>query len=153
MPLCWQPGREAEAGGGFSHHQPWPGSQVFCAPFPQQGGEGSGGPSYVAMGERAPQELGDAWTLTMATAAPGKPEVGVWKGPSPMQMLPGEKRPLGPPAHPPGFVTRSPSLQRQNNTRGLPERETMDWEEGDYHQCPPPFLRHWAEGPETGARG
>lgn len=68
-----------------------------------------------------------------------------------MQMMPGEKRPLGPPAHPLGFVTRSPSLQRQNNTPGLTERETMDPEEGDYHQCPPPFLLPWAEGPETGA--
>lgn len=98
---------------------PGQGARFFVPLSPSRAERSLGTLSYVAVVERVPQELGDARTVTMATAAPGKPEVGVWKGPSPMQMLPGEKRPLGPPAHPPGFVTRSPSLQRQNNTRGL----------------------------------
>lgn len=77
----------------------------------------------------------------------GSQRWGLWKGPSPMQMLPGEK----PPAHPPGFVTRSLSLQRGNNSPGLTEREPIDPEEGDYHRCPPPTPASLGRG--AGDRG
>lgn len=86
----------------------------------------------------------------------GSQRWGVWNSLSPGRCCLGEKRPLGLPAHPPGFVTRSPSLQRWNNTRGLTERETMRrtggdrGEVGDYHQCPPPSLLHWVEGARDG---
>lgn len=135
----------------------WLGSQGFCALTPHQDGEASQGLSCLsAIGGRVPQELWDARTVTMATAAPGKPEVA-GDSPSPMQVLPGREGASRLPAHPPGFVTRSHSLQRWNNTRRLTERETMrrtrgDREEGDYHQCPPPFLPHWAEGARGGGR-
>ena len=98
----------------------WSGIQVFlCASAPNQGKEEARGPSSGRhSGEGAPGALG-CHVVTMTTAAPRKPEVRVCvcgKAPPPRRCCLGEKRPLGPPAHPPCYVTRSPSLQRQNNT-------------------------------------
>lgn len=54
------------------------------------------------------------------------------------------------PTHP--ALSLDPPLYKGGTMpQALTERETMrrtggDWEEGDYHQCPPPFLLYWAEG-------
>lgn len=62
-----------------------PKSRGFCAPAPQQGGEEAGGPSSCQR-----QWGGHSWgggvggnarPVTMATVAPGKPEVGAVEGP------------------------------------------------------------------------
>ena len=101
----------------------WSGIQVFlCASARNQGKEEARGPSSGRhSGEDAPGARG-CHVVTMTTAAPRKPEVGggcvCGKAPPPCRCCLGEKRPLGPPAHPPSFVTRSPSFPKQNNTPG-----------------------------------
>ena len=96
----------------------WSGIQVFCVPLPPTRVKKRPGTlPLAAIVGRMPQEPWDARLVTMTTAAPGKSEVGgCGKAPPPCRCCLGEKRPLGPPAHPPCFVTRSPSLQRRNNT-------------------------------------
>lgn len=149
-----QPGVEAKDGEGF----PLP------ARDPRAGASVSLPPSRAERRLGAlllPAAMGRAllgWGGEMPGLSPwqqlvlGSQRWGLWKGPSPMQMLPREKRPLGPPAHPPGFVTPSLSLQRRNNSPGLAERETIDRRRGITIGAHPPLLLRWAEGPETGAR-
>lgn len=135
-----------------SHYLHWAREPGFLCPCPPAGRRGVWGPFLCQRwwGGR-PRSWGMPGLSPWQRLLLGSQRWGLWKGPSPMQMLPGEKRPLGPPAHPPGFVTRSPSLQRQNNTPGLTERETMNREEGDYHQCPPPIPASLGRG--AGDRG
>lgn len=82
-PLLLAASAEAEGNGGFPLPPLGPGARVFV-PLPPSRAERSLGalPLSVVVG-RVPQELGDARPVTMATAAPGKSEVGGVEGPLP----------------------------------------------------------------------
>lgn len=133
-----------------SHCQGWPRSQGFSAPAlpPEWRGVQGALPLAAVVGMK-PQEPWDARPVTMTTAAPGKPEVGVWNSPSSMQMLPGREEASGA-ACPPTLLCHSIPLftKAEQYPQALTEKETMRRTQGRGRlpSMPTPTLVRWAVG-------
>lgn len=121
-----------------------------------------GGLPLAAVMGRVPQEPWDARPITMATAAPEKPEVGVWNSPSPMQMRPGREEASWA-ACPPTQLCHLIPLFTKAEQYPRPSLKGRRWGgpqgsgrsiggngEGDHYQCPPPILLHWVERARDG---